>query len=370
MQNFDEIMKILSQFQEKLEQKQHFFESTRSLNPDFEPVSEDSWRKELARCWIYGTDNVGTILNAPLPKFPYLSETAQSPASKHYAEWQESIEKNAAPDSHYTEYFLNEEEFGSSHLHEPKPKEPLYDYILRLRDIIEKSEKIHFLWERGFSSFLDHLRRTLAKKQIAFLELIFPEDMELRPRTRCEAVQTGKYTWEIEETPAHLIARKISPCRFPVYICTAADTLHELANTVLNGRRNAKLTAAETLGLCWSALTCARRQLPLKLDDLLHLSKNAITIEPNKLLPTLTLPSIFGGQAMPISNTIGRFLTALSNLSGTQSGKNIFQSPEESLYRCLRRAVKKLNLDPKKGKITFQTFLSQPVEFDHRYQPK
>lgn len=74
MQNFDEIMEILSQFQEKLEQKQHFFDSTRSLNPDFEPVSEESWHRELARCWIYGTDNIGTILGAPLPKCPCREE--------------------------------------------------------------------------------------------------------------------------------------------------------------------------------------------------------------------------------------------------------------------------------------------------------
>jgi len=369
MQNLNEIMNILSQFQKKLEQKQHFFETTRSLNPNFEPVSEKSCREELARCWIYGTDTVGTILGAPLPKISYHSETSQTLASKHYTTWQKSIEKNAAPDTQYTEYFLNVEEFGSYHLDEPKSGETLYDYILRLRDIIENSVKIHFLWERGFSSFLYHLRKTISEKQIAFLELIFPEDMEIRKSTSCNAVQTGKFTWEIEETPTHLIARKISPCRFPIYICTSADIMRELANTVLHGRQNAKLTAAESLGLCWSSLTCARRRLPLQLDDLLRLPKSALEIKSDETLHMLTLPSIFGGQPMPISNTIGRFLKVISDIPGASTRECIFQSPKESLYRCLRRTIEKLNLDPKKGKITFQTFLSQPEEFDHRYQP-
>lgn len=370
MQNLNEIINILSQFQAKLEQKLDFYDSTRVLNPGACPVSEKSCREDLARCWIYGSDNIGNVLSIPLPKTSPHSEESQSKAFKHYIKWQKAIEKNAAPDTQYTEYFLNEEEFDAYHLDEPKSEETLYAYVLRLRDIVENKENINFLWERGLSSFLHYLRRTITKEQIAFLELIFPEDMEIRRITSLKPLKTGKSTWELKEVPFGQIARKISSCRYPIFILTAADILRELVNTVLHSRQNAKLTAAETLGLCWVCLTSARRGLPLEVNDLLYLPKSALGVKMDETVSTLTLPSIFGDQPMPISNTIWEFLKALSDISGAQYRDVVFQSPKESLYRCLKRTIEKLNLDSTKGKITFQTFLSQPVEFDHRYQPK
>lgn len=117
-------------------------------------------------------------------------------------------------------------------------------------------------------------------------------------------------------------------------------------------------------------LTGSRRRMPLEIEDLLTIPKKALEIRPDATFSTLILPSIFGGLPMPVSNTIWRFLKALSDLPGVRSRTSIFQCPKESLYRCLRRNIEKLNLDPTKGKITFQSFLSQPQEHDHRYQPK
>jgi hypothetical protein len=91
---------------------------------------------------------------------------------------------------------------------------------------------------------------------------------------------------------------------------------------------------------------------------------------PNSSLPLLELPSIFGSLSTPVSDSIWAFLKALSEIPGMQPRATIFQCPEESLYRSLRRTLKKLGVDPSKGKITFQTFLSQPSENDHRFQPK
>lgn len=253
MQNLNEILNILSQFQAELEFQQKFFQTTHSRNPNFSPVSEANCRKELARCWIYGCDNIGTLLNVPLPKIPYHPEASQSQASKHYISWQNTIEKNAEPNSLYSEYFLNHEEFGDYHLEEPKNGETLHDYILRLQDVVENKENIHFLWERGLSSFLHYLRQTIPDEQIAFLELIFPEEMEIRKITSFKPKQTGKSTWELQEVPFGQIVRKTPPNKYPIFILTAADIMRELANTVLHGKQNAKLTAAESLGLCWDA---------------------------------------------------------------------------------------------------------------------
>jgi hypothetical protein len=244
------------------------------------------------------------------------------------------------------------------------------DYISRLQDIVENKEKIHYLWERGLSGFLHHLRKTISKDQIAFLELIFPEDMEIRKITTFKEVKTGKSTSELQEVAYGQIARKISPSVYPIYIKTAADIICELTNTVLHGRQNAKLVAAETLGLCWVCLTSSRLRLPIALKDLFNLPKVVLRTSLDDIFPTLSLPTIFGHLPMPISETIWRLLTALSDISSAQPRSSIFQSPEESLYRKLRHTIEKLGLDPAKGKITFQTFLSPPLEFDHRYQPK
>lgn len=356
--------------QERLEKRQLFYDSTRNLNPSFSVVSEDSCRKDLARCWIYGSDNIGAILMAPLPKIPYQSEASQSLASIHYTNWQITIEERAEPNSWYTEYFLNKEEFSTSHLDEPNKEETLYNYLLRLEEIIATKEEIPFLWERGFSSFLSFLRETIAKEQIAFLELIFPEKMEIQKFKFFKPVQTSKSHWELKEVPTAQIARKISPSVYPIYILTAADIIRELVNTVLYGRQNSKLTAAESLGLCWVCLTYARLGLPIDLKDLLSIPISDLMRSADNSLPTLKLPSIFGCLSTPVSETIWGFLKAISEISGTQTRSSIFQCPEESLNRSLRRVIAKLGLDPEKGKITFKTFLSQPTEFDHRYQPK
>ena len=194
--------------------------------------------------------------------------------------------------------------------------------------------------------------------------------MEIRKITTFKEVKTGEATSEFQEVPFGQIARKISSTVYPIYIITAGDVIRELANTVLYGRQNARLVAAETLGICWVCLTRARLRLPIELQDLFSLSKNTLESFSDKTLPSLSLPTIFGSLPVPISETIWGFLKALSEIPSIQPRSSIFQCREESLYRCLRRTIEKLNFDPSKGKITFQTFLSQPVEFDHRYQPK
>lgn len=369
MQNLDDVTKILCQLQEDLEKKKHFYESTRLLNPNFSPVSEDSYRKELARCWIYGTDDIGTILMAPLPKIPFQSDVSKSLASTHYSDWQTILESNASPDSLYIEYFLDAEEFPEYHLEEPDNKETLYDYITRLQDIVENKEKIPFYWERALSSFLNYLRQTNPKKQIAFLELIFPEDMEIRRITTYKEVKTGKLTSKLQKFSCGQIARKIPPSVHPIFIVTAADIIRELVNTVLEGKQNARLGAAEALGMCWICLTCARLRVPIALNDLISLPAKALERSSDIKLPLLSLPTIFDCLPVPCSETIWRCLKALSEIPGAQPRLTIFQSSEESLYRTLRRTKQKLGIGQTKGEITYKSFLSHPVEFDHRYQP-
>jgi hypothetical protein len=278
--------------------------------------------------------------------------------------------KEIAPDSQYAEYFLNKKSFPKYYLNKPKKDETLHDYLHRLQEIIATKKKIHFIWERGLNSFLHELRKAHTRQEIAFLELIFPEEKEIRKSTAIEWVQVGKSTWEPREVPFGQIARKISPCIYPIFIITAADILRELANVVLYGRPNAKLTAAITLGLCWVCLVHARLRLPIELKNLLNIPRKNL-IKPSDDIPhTLLLPTIFGNMPMPVSYTIWNYLDALSGIQEANNRTSIFQSPIKSLYRCLERTIKRLNLDPAKGKITFQTYLSQPVEFEHRYQPK
>lgn len=365
MQNLDEIKKVLSLFEQTLEKKQQFYKSARAQNPGFGPLSEESCQKELARCWIYGIDHIGTLFKEPLPKISHQPALSQSLAFGHYNKWLKALKKNAVPDSEYIEYFLNDEYFSDYHLDEPKKDETLYNYVIRLQELIEKKEKIHFLWERGLSSFLHYLRKSHSKDQIAFLELIFPGEMEIKKGTTTQWIQLGKSMWKPKEVPFGQIARKISPPVYPIFIITAADVLRELANTVLYGRKNAQLVSAEALGLCWICLTHARLRLPVELKSLITIPRSVLKKPSEETLPVISLPTLFGHLPMPASETIWNFLKALSNTK-----ESLFQSPKESLYRCLRRTIERLNLDPKKGKITFQTFLSQPVEFDHRYQPR
>lgn len=307
---------------------------------------------------------------AELPKIPFQSEASKSLASEYYINWQMSLEENAAPDREYIEYFLNPEEFSEYHLEEPKKGETLYDYIIRLQDFVENKWKIPFFWERALSSFLNYLRQTVPKEQIAFLELIFPEEMEIRKVSAFKEVKTGKSSFEFQEFPAGQIARKIPPTVYPIHINTASDIIRELVNTVLEGNKKAKLGAAEALGMCWICLTSARLRIPIVLKDLISLPLTALQRTLNEPLPLMSLPTIFGCLSVPCSETIWSLLKALSEIPGEQSRSTIFQSSEESLYRTLRRTKQKLGFDQKKGEITYKTFLSQPVEFDHRYQPK
>jgi hypothetical protein len=66
----------------------------RTSNPGFSPVSEENSQKELARNWIYGTDDIGALFMEKLPKIPHQMEVSKSPALRHYKMWHAALERN------------------------------------------------------------------------------------------------------------------------------------------------------------------------------------------------------------------------------------------------------------------------------------
>ncbi len=355
MNKIEESQKILKNFLSKLEAKRLRYAKMRQDNPDFIQVSEKYLNEELDRCWIYFTDHIGKILAAPLPTYCKKTPASQLLAIKLYTEWQSYIETSAEPESLYSEYFCNSNEFPRYGLQPPKKKEILDEYLRRLGKEITLGKAPLHLKERCLRSFLDYLRNNLTSVEIAFLEHIFPAEMEIR--------ESYGYDWGItkkgreqQKVPRSLILRRVQPQEYPIPIKTAAAVLERLSDRIITGRPNSKQTSAEVLGLCWLCLTAARLRLPVEVKDLRCLSPTCLNRAKSDTLPTINLPTLFGELAVPISNYLWNFLA-------TFPGKNaLFQATEPSLYRTLKSVIWTLPSGMVEGKITFATFLASPHE--------
>lgn len=308
-------------------------------NPGFDPVSEEHWKIRHARSWLHGATEIleSNQLEQWIFDHPPLSETAKSSAIKCIAHWKEWL---AMKDAYY-------EPFEDFEFEEPTEGESLIDFILRMARIIEEEGPLARLEWRALKSFLSYLRN-ISLEEIAFIEQIFPQKMD---------VIHGR------------IIRKITPETPSIPVESAGVMLMRLAHKCRFGRRNAHLTAAESLGLSWLCLTASRLRLPIHLETLKSIKTKALHLDGE--FPTLLIPTFFGERLIRISRRLAKFLHALSLIPSAVQRETILQSPFRSLTRTFAGVLKEISPNPVFGNITYMSLLSPPHQFgNHRYQPK
>lgn len=337
IKEFKEVIDDLSQGIETIKTT---WENIRELNPDFEQVSEEEWRSKEALCWLHGGTKFQETVELEQWLYFYAkgSETADSLASKYHDEWGEYIREEGV--------YLD---FKQSNLIATKEGESLLDYIQRCATLIEDNGWGGKKSKRAFKSFLAYLRKFNKEEEIAFIEHIFPEKMDLH---------YGR------------IIRVIRPQVYSIPHQIAGDIVKELAYKCAYGRPNAQLKAAEALGLAWLCLTASRIRHPRSLEMVHGMEKEDLILGGE--YPELLIPSIFGKQKIRISCRVARFLKSLIDIPSEKPRKTILQSSLHDLRRPLNDAIHKANLPEELGEITFLTFISSPHHFgEHiRYIPK
>ena len=193
-----EIHKLLKDFENELSKIREVWKQLEIDNPDFEQVSEENWQEKQARMWLHFATNAWECnelerwLYSDLPA----TKIAQSPALGIYKAWRKWLKTAGIPKfvlipvydkktRSYREmeskepsnaYYAEDDRFD---IEKPSKDEKLLDFIVRLACIIEDDGKGHRLEWRALKSFLDFSRRTYPKEQVAFIEQIFPQKMNL-----------------------------------------------------------------------------------------------------------------------------------------------------------------------------------------------
>lgn len=384
-----EIQHLLDKFEDELSMVRSIWKQLEIDNPGFEQVSEENWQEKQARMWLHGATNVWECnelerwLYGDLPA----TKIAQSPALGIYKAWRKWLKIAGIPKfttclvyekktQTYLEveskepsdtYYADDDRFD---IEKPAQDELLYNFIVRLAHSIEDDGQGHRLEWRALKSFLDFLRKTYPKEQVAFIEHIFPYKMKLH---------YGK------------IIRFIPPEAYPIPENTAAKILMELARRCRSGRPDAQQTAIESLALCWLCIAASRIRLPKTLETISNIKSTAVlsgaefsistipTYGGNKFwrplvdgdFSVLLVPTLFGEQPLKISNRLCSFLKAVSSLPSKQPRETILKKPRRSLTRMFDEVVKSVKPNPKYGNITYLSLLNQPHIFgDYRYQPK
>lgn len=357
MNNLENLAAHLMKIVARLEGWESFYNSTgRSI------VSDHTCDIEIAQTWIYATDRLSALFMRPLPKVCLSSNPKKVFASECYQQWQKDVNEK---ESGYSDCFIEDKpdsHYGKHQISSPKLEESLKDYIYRLRDQVESKQKISFYYERNLSSFLSFLRQQRPHKEVAFIEHIFPRDMNISPYTRQEKTSSG----EFEDTPCHIITRKVSQNAYPIEVSATAAILRMLCQNSLNGRVNTRMAHLETLGFCWVLTAASRLQVQMQVKDF-----EVLTI---KHLDTSTfdlkVPTYFGIIRVPISRELTEYLIMLHQCSKQNSRDNrIFRCSQRTRERTLQASVETcelLHLNP----ITFQTFLSTPRYEKTRYRCK
>ena len=318
----------------------------RELNPDFEEVSEIEWKNKEARCWIHGAIDLSeaNALEEWLYYYAPISQTEKSIALNHYNDWVDHIREDGVY-ADFQETSLRQPDTrqsdGKSVSKEELLNQPLGNYIRLLANMVEKEGWGTKKNKLALNSFLAYLRDFNSKKEVAFIDHIFPEQKNLH---------YGR------------IIRKIRPQVQPISQGIAAQIIKQLAFQCAYGRPNAQHNAGEALGLVWLCLTASRIRFPRLLEDVHAIPSKALIF--NNSFPELSIPSIFGMQKIRISTLISRFIQAVADIPSPKSRKTILQTPLPDLRKALNRAIKKANLPSNIGEITFLTFLSPPYPCD------
>lgn len=338
--SINEAQKILEELLQEIQKEKDIRDRIKKDNPGFKQLSDKHWEQQEAFYWLHGATGLHETneLGRWLFDSPRLSDTAKSKASKCIKDWKRWLEQTDA-------YYGDFEDFK---LEKPNKGEILYDYILRIAVLVEKEGKGARLEWRALKSFLAYLRYFIPQ-EVAFIEQIFPEEMDL---------SFGR------------IIRLIKPEVYPISQEIARDILFQLVQMGTKGRPNSFLTSLESLGQCWLCLTASRLRLPTHLKLIQEMKASAICIDDE--FPYMLVPTLFGDRKVRISNHVAKFLIALSKIPSKEPREKILQSPKRSLTRTFSRALQNCALNYDKGNITYVTLLSSPHHFgrDVRSNPK
>lgn len=398
----EEACAILDDFEKKVAGIKTFYEQTAADNPHFESVSPESWQEKYYRMWLHGATDVWECneLERWLTDYPPSMAIANSSAKKICDAWRSwlnvagpvKIEKILDYDKKSRNFIEREsqkasETFYAEHdkfeIQEPLARESLYDFIVRLARSFEAQHDEHqknerkerkigdWLEERALKSFLDFVRKNYPSEQVAFIEHIFPQKMDLH---------FGR------------IIRLIPLEAYPIPEKTAAEILISLAWRCRNGRFDARHTAVESLALSWICIACSRIRLPKALEMVrsirpkavlsgaeFGLSKNQTFGNKEYWRPltdddfsVLQVPTWFGEQPLKISNLIGTFLKMVARIPSKKARTTIFQKSRKSLDQMFNLALQAVDPDPEYGNITYLSLLmNQPhIHGDRRPQPK
>lgn len=334
-----EVQEVLNDLEADLEKTRAIWKDIETNDPYCLQVAEEHWKVHHARCWLHGATDVleANELDRWLIDQPPLSDTAKSNAAKCISFWKEWLNIEGA-------YYEPFEEFE---LDAPEEDQTVFEYICRMAQLVEEGGKGARLRWRALKSFLAYLRN-LSKDEIAFIEQIFPQKMDL---------SHGR------------IIRKITPEVYPIPQELASNILVELARMCRHGRPDAQLTAAESLALCWLCLTASRLRLPIYLETLKVIKFAALQHEGE--FPVLLIPTLFGDRRIRISQRLAKFLHALSRIPSRKPRQTVLQRPFRSLTRMFDTALKNVAPNPDFGNITYVTLLSHPHHFgNHRPKSK
>ncbi len=330
---------ILIDLKTELQKGRNLWLPIEKNNPNFEQASEKNWRQKHARCWLHGGTDLMEIIALEKWIFdnPPLSESAKEKAATCIKCWKEWLEQT---DKYYGD-------FDEFEIEKPLEDETLYAYLLRTAETVEREGKGARLEWRALKSFLGYMRK-IAPEEIAFIEQIFPKKMDIRCGT---------------------IIRKNQPEVYAIPQEAACSILCELQRMVLEGRPNSRLSALESLGLCWMCLTASRLRLPTYVEMIEKVEASSICTEGD--YPVIWIPTLFGSRKIRISKRVAGYLLALSRIPSKFPRKTILQCPKRTLTRTFDRAFENCALNPAFGNITYVTMLSPPHHFDnHRYIPK
>ncbi|MBF8262840.1 MAG: hypothetical protein HW387_505 [Parachlamydiales bacterium] len=398
----NEIRNILDEFEAKIAHTQTFWEELRELNPSFEQVNEEHWHEKHSKMWLHGgtTPDECHELERWLTDYPPATATANASAKTVCCAWRkwlsiagpEKIIRTVDYDKKSRGYVERElkaltETFYAEHdkfeLPEKPKDESLYDFIVRLARSFEdrhderqkcelKERKIgDWLEERALMSFLGFIRKNYSSEQVAFIEHIFPQKMDLH---------FGR------------IIRLIPLEAYPVPEKTAAEIVIALARRCRNGRSDARHTALESLALSLLCIACSRIRLPKTLEMVRNLQSTAVLsgaefgVSKNRTFgqvpywralkdddfSVLQVPTWFGYQPLKISNRIATLLKIVARIPSKQPRTTIFQKSRKSLDKMFDLALQEVNPDPKFGNITYLSLLvTQPHIHGegHRQQP-
>lgn len=333
----DKAKEILLSLENSIEECRQDWIEMRTLNPNFEQLSDEAWEKRFSRSWLHGATEVREC-NA-LEEWLYASisssDFAISKAKISYQAWGDFIREKGT----YADFSMED-------LLGPEPMEQLDMYIYRLVRHVQKNGWGTKKNKGALKSFLSYLRKSKPSEEVAFIEHIFPKKGKLHFNS---------------------LIRLIKPQVYPIPEEVAGEITKTLAEGVIRGRANAQLKKAEALALCWLCVISSRLRLPITLESIHAISINSIVLE--KGISYIKMPYLFGPLKVQISDRIAEYLQAINDIPSPLPSKNIFSSDLHDLRRPLRSAIKKAKPPLELGKITFLTFMSQPHHFGKNSYP-